>query len=83
MHVTDTRLLTGPARKLYKGAKVNSKGQIEVLMHDQQQARELLAKAMGYMGKESVPLPAEAAVAPVAAVTAEQAREAYMRMIKR
>lgn len=83
VHVTDTRLLTGPARKLYKGAKVNARGMIEIQMHDQQQARELLARAMGFMGKEAAPVPAEPSVEPQKAVSAEQAREAYMRMIKR
>lgn len=83
VHVADTRTLTGPARKLYKGAKINSKGQIEVLLHDQNEARLNLARALGFMGKDGVPLPNDAAAAPAPAATTEQAREAYMRMIKR
>lgn len=43
----DTSRLSGRARKLYKGAKQKADGSIEVLMHDQQQARESLAKIFG------------------------------------
>ena len=83
IQIADTRKLIGPARKLYKNARLTKDGRVEIIMHDQNEARMNLARAMGFMGKEAVPMPSEPAVAPIAALTEEQAREAYNRMIKR
>lgn len=46
--VTDTRDLSESGRALYKGTKVDRNGNIEVLMHDQQQARTFYAQLCGY-----------------------------------
>lgn len=43
----DTRHLTGKARKLFKGVRVGRNGMVEVLMHDQMQARDALARVLG------------------------------------
>lgn len=61
--VTDTRDLSEAGRALYKGAKVDRNGNIEVLMHDQQAARVFYAQLCGYQidrkeltGKNGSPL---------------------------
>lgn len=46
--VRDTTKLTPQARKLYAGVKVGKDGQIEVKMHDQMKARQMLGQLMGY-----------------------------------
>lgn len=46
--VTDTRDLSEAGRALYKGTKVDRNGNIEVQMHDQQQARTFYAQLCGY-----------------------------------
>lgn len=84
VRIADTTKLQGKARKLYKGAKQDRFGVITVEMHDQDQARQNLARAMGIFGKEGVQLgPVEQAAAPSVPLTAEQAREGYLRMVKR
>lgn len=45
--VANTDELTGKARKLYKGIKLKGDGSLEVLMHDQADARKELAKIFG------------------------------------
>lgn len=45
--VQDTTKLGPKARKLYKGARQNRYGEIEIEMHDQQKARESLARCLG------------------------------------
>jgi phage terminase small subunit len=45
-HVTDTRKLTAGAKALYRGVKVTKDG-LEILMADQAQAREMLARHYG------------------------------------
>lgn len=63
--VTDTRDLSEAGRALYKGAKTDRNGNIEVLMHDQQAARVFYAQLCGYQidrkeltGKNGEPLAA-------------------------
>ena len=46
MYVTDTRLLTGPARRLFAGVK-HTKDGLEVQMHDQMAALTNVAKHIG------------------------------------
>ena len=46
VHVADTRHLRGPARKLYAGVKVTKDG-VQVLMHDQDKAREMIGRHLG------------------------------------
>lgn len=48
VHVSDTRLLRGPARRLYAGVKQTKDG-IEIKMHDQDKAREMLARHLGLL----------------------------------
>ena len=82
----DTTKLSPAARKLYRGVK-ETKGGLEVLMHDQNAARELLLKVAGVM-KEAMPLDPPAADAPGGqrdAIPAEasevEAGRAYLRLI--
>jgi len=53
--VADTRKLTGAARKLYAGAKINKNGRIEILTRNQDGAHERIMKALG-MFTETVKL---------------------------
>lgn len=46
VHVTDSRLLTGPARRLFAGVKTTKDG-IEIKMRDQDKAVELLGRHLG------------------------------------
>ena len=46
-HVADTRKLTNGAKALYRGVKVSKEGKFEILMADQGQARDQLAKHYG------------------------------------
>jgi hypothetical protein len=46
MHIADTRHLRGPARRLYAGAKRTKDG-VEIKMHDQDKARELIGRHLG------------------------------------
>lgn len=46
--ITDTGLLGPRERKLYKGTRITKNG-VEVLMHDQQEARVNMAKALGML----------------------------------
>ncbi len=50
VEVQDTTQLSPKALKLYKGAKVDKQGRIEVLMHDQAEARVNIARVLGAMG---------------------------------
>jgi len=48
--LADTTCLSPKAAKLYKGAKVTKEGRIEVLMHDQTEARTLILRVLGALG---------------------------------
>lgn len=50
VEVYDTTMLGPKAAKLYKGAKVTKEGRIEVLLHDQAEARVNIARVLGAMG---------------------------------
>ena len=50
LEVQDTTQLARKAAKLYKGAKVDKQGRIEVLMHCQAEARVNIARVLGAMG---------------------------------
>jgi phage terminase small subunit len=61
--VMDTRKLTGAARRLYKGYKLNKQGQIEILFRDQDAAAVNLARVLGAFkdsleltGKDGAPI---------------------------
>ena len=69
--VADTRHLGRKARLLYKGAKVKADGSIEILLHDQMQARDQLNKILGlYKSEGSGNLVGTAAAAAAAATAA-------------
>jgi len=84
VHVADTTKLRGAARKLYAGAKQNQFGVIEVKMHDQGKAREMLANCLGALKSAGIGggiLTPE--VAPTEKPrTADEASKSYLRLIK-
>lgn len=84
VHIADTTKLVGPARKLYAGVKMNRHGEVEVLQHSQEKARENLARCLGAF-KDAVQMPAAAAAAnkpPEAPPSLETAQSTYMRVIQ-
>jgi len=82
--VTDSDKLTGKARKLYKGVKLNSKGDLEVLMEDRADARKEISKMLGAyqtdgkVGELGLPPPADIPLDANA-----DPGDAYMDMVKR
>ena len=85
LHTTlmDTTKLSAQALKLYKGIKVKGDGSIEVLMHDQMQARDMIIKMLGAYKEVGKGLHGAEPVAAVLAETAspEETQRAYLRMI--
>lgn len=84
MHVADTTKLTGKARLLYKGMKVTKNG-IEVLLHDQDHAREQLGRMMGAFKdpdprRMNTPIEGESAAMPEN-VSPEDAARAYLQLM--
>jgi|SRR5580658_1410009 phage terminase small subunit len=84
VHIADTTRLSPQTRKLYKGAKMNRWGEIEVLMHDQQMARESIAKMFGVFkeGAGASLNPPEAPKAIAREASPEEAQAAYLRMAR-
>lgn len=81
-HIADTTKLDPRTRKLYKGLKEKADGSIEILMHDQQQARDMLIKMMGgYKDGKIGDRPQGGAELIPTTATAEEAQRAYMRLI--
>lgn len=82
VRVADTRKLHGTARKLYAGVKQTKSG-IEVLMHDQQKARESLARILGAFKDGWIPVtpPVEQAQPISRQETAERAGKTYLRLV--
>lgn len=82
VRIADTRKLHGPARKLYAGVKQTRSG-IEVLMHDQQKARESLARILGAFKDGWIPVtpPVEQAQPISKQETAERAGKTYLRLV--
>jgi phage terminase small subunit len=85
--IADTTQLTGKARKLYKGAKQDRFGCVEVFMHDQDKARELVGRMLGaFNDKLDLRTPEERAKAEARAklpenVTEDQAAKAYLQLL--
>lgn len=82
-HVADTRSLSGPAAKLYKGTKVDRHGIVTIEMHDQQRAWDAVNRILGAYKDTTLLLnpatkPAEA-IAPD--VPKERVADAYARLI--
>ena len=66
----DTRDYKPGAVALYKSAKVTAGGGFEVLMHDQENARQMVAKHMGYFGAAPAKSPKEMTEEEVDAILA-------------
>jgi phage terminase small subunit len=81
VHIADTRRLEGPARRLYAGAKEKADGSIEVLLHDQQKARESLAKCLGALKEAGIPITPIEQDKARGPITAEQAQKGYLRLV--
>lgn len=85
--IADTTKLTGKARKLYKGAKQDRFGAIEVMLHDQSAARERVCRMLGaFNDKLDLRTPEERARAEAKTklpdnVTAETAAKAYLSLL--
>ena len=79
--LADTSKLTGPARKLFKGIGKNG----EVLMHDQETARQMLARAMGLLKDTAPPLDSpgrQRGTVIDAAATPVDAAQAYLELVR-
>lgn len=85
--VADTTKLTGKARKLYKGAKQDRFGAIEVLLHDQKAAWEMVCRMLGaFNDKLDLRSPEERAKAEAKTklpdnVTEDEAAKAYLKLL--
>lgn len=82
--IPDTTKLSPKSRKLYKGVKQTATG-IEVLMHDQMQARDMALKMLGAYKTDGKPLvPTGAAAEPTISesASAEDAQRAYLRLVR-
>lgn len=85
--VTDTTKLTGKSRKLYAGAKQDRFGAIEVKLHDQKAAWEMVCRMLGaFNDKLDLRTPEERAKAEAKTklpdnVTEEQAAKAYLQLL--
>lgn len=84
VNVANTDELDPRTRKLYKGIKLKGDGSLEVLMHDQADARKELAKIMGiYADGKGRGIDLSAPPAELSAnATAEDASTAYLEMVR-
>lgn len=85
VHVADTDTLDARTRKLYKGIKLKGDGSLEVLMHDQADARKEIAKILGVYkadGKGGLLGDLAAPKAIERTATAEDATAAYLDMVQ-
>jgi phage terminase small subunit len=79
--LNDTTELSPKAAKLYKGVKIKGDGSLEVLMHDQQAARDQLHRMAGVY-KDAPPLPGGSADGGVPDnVAIEDAGDVYMQLV--
>jgi phage terminase small subunit len=83
--VADTTKLTGAARRLYKGIKIKGNGDVEVLLHDQMHARDMLNRIMGAYkdgaAQGALTPPSSGAAEVKAADTAEERQRRYLRLV--
>lgn len=79
--VHDSTKVSPAARKLYAGAKITKDG-IEIKMHDQMKARELVGKVLGVF-KDGIPVAPAGASEPGkrGPVSLDDARAAYLKLI--
>ena len=82
----DTTKLSPQARKLFKGVKQKGDGSIEILMHDQMEARDMLIKMLGaYKDPKQVappPPPNSDALEMPENITPEMAQQKYLALVK-
>ncbi len=82
----DTTKLSPQARKLFKGVKQKADGSIEILMHDQMQARDMLIKMLGAYKDPKQVAPqtpgGSGALEMPENVTPEAAQQKYLALIK-
>lgn len=80
----DTTKLSPQARKLFKGIKEKGDGSIEILMHDQMEARDMIIKMLGAYKdpKQATPLQPHEITAIPADATVEQAQLEYLKLVK-
>lgn len=82
----DTTKLSPQARKLFKGVRQKADGSIEILMHDQMQARDMLIKMLGaYKDPKQVAPPTpggQGALEMPKDATPEDAQRTYLALIK-
>lgn len=83
-HVADTRSLSGPAAKLYKGTKVDRHGIVTIEMHDQQRAWDAVNRILGAYKDTTLllnPMGAKPAEPMAADMPKERVADAYQRLI--
>lgn len=82
-YVADVSKLTGAVRRLYKGIKVKGNGDIEILLHDQLKARDMLNRIQGiYKDVLVVPGATAGAVAQATeAKTPEERQRSYLQLV--
>lgn len=81
----DTTKLSPQALKLLKGVKQKADGSIEILMHDQMQARDMIIKMLGAYKdpKQAAPPTPGGSLEPIDKdATPEDAQRAYLTLIK-
>lgn len=81
----DTTKLSPQALKLLKGVKQKADGSIEILMHDQMQARDMIIKMLGAYKdpKQAAPSTPGGSLEPIDKdATPEDAQRAYLTLIK-
>jgi phage terminase small subunit len=94
VYFADTSKLVGPAALLVKGVKQGANGQLEVLLHDVDKAKERLLKAAGAFGDDAASVARGAAAGAAAGVAAahqlahridtmteDEARKAYLTLV--
>ena len=82
VHIADSRKLKGAARLLYAGVKQTKFG-IEIQLHDQERARENIAKFLGMLRNDvNVKATVNAAVAALVTTSPEEAARAYAQIMQ-
>lgn len=82
--IADTTKLVGGARRLYKGVKIKGNGDIEILLHDQLKARDMLNRIQGIYKDANAanpPQPVAAVSEAAAAKTPEDRQRSYLRVV--
>lgn len=78
--INDTRLLTGKARKLYKGVDIK-KGELVVVLHDQEKAWEMVCRMLGAFNDKLQLTNPNTGTMPTSEMSEKDAARAYLTMI--